>query len=935
MWIGVLGRLIVRDRDSELALSPGKQRIVLAALALRADRVVTLDELADVVWDGHPPGSAPVTLRNYVRRLRHALGTTIAGRIETQSSGYLLRLGPDEFDVTSFEYAVRQADAAGAARRWPDAARWAKAAIALWRGDPLADIRSATLHERHDEQLRQLRLRAIEWTGETALELGRHREVILDLYAATRDYPLNETLYAQLLLSLYRSGRAAEALDVYARARQILTDELGVDPGPTLRALYRRILTEDPALLSPGPVDAATVIGGREADDRVIPRQLPAAPLHFTGRTTEMDALTAWSRRTGTLVISAMGGMGKTALAVAWAHRSSAFPDGQLYVDLRGFGPQGSPLRPTEALRGFLTGLGVPFDQIPASTDDQAALYRSLTAGKRILVILDNARDADQVRPLLPGGAPAKTLVTSRSTFTSLVAAEGAHHLRLDVLTAADARDMLTRHLGAARLSGQDLAVQELITRCAGLPLALSIAGALAATTSRSVAAIVAELRGSHRLDALDAGDSTTDVRAVFAWSYRALADPDRRVFRLLGVLPGPDASGTAAAVLVGLDESQFAAHLARLHAAAFVMVRADGRIALHDLMAAFAAEVADCDQPAASLAAARRRLVTWYLRTTVAASRVVNPRRSQIEPDYGAEAVTPGAFASYDAALHWLEAERPVLVNAVAYAHAHDLPELAIGLALALLELFQLRRYWADWLSTHTIAIDCAVAGANREAEALLRTSLGNLHLAVARPEAALAQLNAAMAIRRDQGVAIPPDLIGTVGNAYIALGDIPTAVTYLRQSLALFRAQGSMSGETAALNNLGWAVQNTGEIEEAADLFRQGVELAVRNGNVIYEGATLSNYGAALWRLGRTDEAAATLERALAVNRQTGNRAEEANAQATLGHIAHTAGHDAEARRRWTAARDIFAAIGHPRLAEVDAALAAPEALASRSHP
>jgi DNA-binding SARP family transcriptional activator/Tfp pilus assembly protein PilF len=926
MRVGVLGELVVSDGVRDVVVPAGHQRVVLAALALQANRTMSVDELADVLWDGRPPGSAGVTLRNYVRRLRGVLGNPAAERIVTQSSGYLLRLDEDEFDASSVERLLRLATAAAAAGRRADALRWAAEARTLWRGAPLTGVHSESLQRQHGERLRQLRLRTLEQDIECALQVGRHREVIADLFTLARDHPLNERFHAQLVLALYRAGRRGEAVDVYARARAVLREELGVEPGPALHTVYQQMLAGDPALDAP---TTPTVVGRPDEVPVVVPRQLPPAPRHFAGRMEELAALTGWSASSGAVVISAIGGMGgigKTALAVTWAHQSAAeFPDGQLYVNLRGYGPQAAPLPAEDALRGFLDVLGVPPTAIPSSLDAQVALYRSLVADRRVLVVLDNARDAEHVRPLLPGSATCMAIVTSRSTLMSLVAAEGARHLSLDVLDAAAARDLIERHIGGERLDDEADAVDELIELCSGLPLALSIVGARAATTPRHrLATLVDDVRAGHRLDPFDAGDPATDVRAVFLWSYRTLDDTARRVFRLLALHPGPDASVAAVVRLIGLAERACRATLDELRRAYLITQRPDGRIAMHDLLASFAAERVDADEPPEQVEAARRRLLTWYLRTAVAASRRVNHRRTQRDAEPGPLDHPPLSFDTYDDALRWLEGERTVLIAAVSDASSHGLPEIAAKLPLAMLEMFQLRHYWDDWRDTHTIGVTAVAATGDWETEAILHTSMGNLCMATGRMEAALTHLDIATDIRRGQGEAVPPDVVGTIGNIYIALGQIPAAVTYLRRSRQLYHEQDNVDGEAAALNNLGWALQIDGQIDEAAELFRQAIDLSRRTGNAIYEGAGLSNYGGALWRLGRTADATTVLDHAVALNRQTGNRTEEANAMATLGHVAFAAGDYEQARRLWDAARATFAALSHPRIAEVDDALA-----------
>ena len=442
----ILGPIVVRAAGAVRPVQRGKQRVLLAALLLNANQAVSLDEIAEIFWGPAPPPSARVTIQNYVMRLRKALADTGGSRISTQSRGYMIRVAAGELDVARFEALLGAARAAARDSSWETAAAEASAALSLWRGEPLADVDSEALAARDVPRLAELRLQALEIRIDADLHLGRHAEVIIELQRLIPGHPLRERLHGLLMLALYRDGRQAEALAAYQHVRRLLVHELGTEPGTGLRELQQQILAVDPALIPrPGPElsqphvsiarqEAATISPPpAKRPARVVPRQLPVPVRHFVGRLDELAALDALldsvPASTGPVLAAITGtaGIGKSALALRWAHRAAdRFPDGQLYVNLRGYDPVGPPLDPFSAVRGFLESLGTPADAMPREPHAQAALYRSLLSGHRVLVVLDNVRDAEQARPLLPGAAGAMALITSRNDLTGLAAAEGA-----------------------------------------------------------------------------------------------------------------------------------------------------------------------------------------------------------------------------------------------------------------------------------------------------------------------------------------------------------------------------------------------------------------------------------------------------------------------------------------------------------------------------
>ena len=559
----LLGPLILADQAGDRVVPGARQRVLLAALLLSANVPVSRDALAEAVWDGCPPAGAAATLRSHVRRLRRALGPEAGARITARDPGYLICVREPELDVLEFEALCRDAGAARRAARWAEACAAATAALELWRGAALLDVRSQVLRDQFLPRLEQLRLHVLEDRTEAALRLGQHDRLVPELLDLTARHPLRERFWAQLMQALARDGRQAEALEAYRRARRALVGELGIEPGPELRLLHRQILAGDRALLAPPPAhdDTSQLAAGRP--DQVVPRQLPAAVPHFTGRDADLAVLNGLlgAARAGraAVVIAAVDGapgVGKTALAVQWAHQvADRFPDGQLYVNLRGYDP-GVPVTAGDALAGFLRTLGVLGSQIPDATEDRARLFRSRLAGRRVLVLLDNARDGDQVRPLLPGDAGCLAVVTSRDALAGLVATDGARRLDLDVLPVADAVALL-RSLIGDRPGADPEAAAALAGLCARLPLALRIAAEMAvARPSLPLADLAAEL-AADRLGFLDAGEDRAEVRAVFSWSLRQLPGEVARGFALLGLHPGQDVDVPAAAALTGTTVTQ------------------------------------------------------------------------------------------------------------------------------------------------------------------------------------------------------------------------------------------------------------------------------------------------------------------------------------------------------------------------------------------
>jgi DNA-binding SARP family transcriptional activator len=599
---GLLGPLEVIGADGrQIALPAAKQRVVLAALLLKSGGLVSVEELIERLWFADPPDGARGTAQAYVMRVRQALGP-LGELIRTVPGGYLLRTSPARVDVATFADLVRQADAAAArADRHTESVQLGRA-LALWRGAPLADIRSESLQLREAAELTEQRLRVWERRVHADLALGRHESLIGELYQLTRNHPLRERLWAQLLLALSRSGRRVDALVEYQILRRTLAREVGVDPCRELRDLNASILAGDP-----GSRRIPTATGAGSADGppssaptaAYRPCTLPPDVIGFTGRVEDTallcDRLAPSPDAAGApaVAVSGMPGVGKTGLAVHVAHRLRAsFPDGQIFLDLRGYAPE-PPVAVSRALASLLALLRVPRAQVPADPQDQAALYRALLADRRVLMVLDNAKDAGQVRPLLPAGGRCAALVTSRDRLPGLAALQGAFLHTVQPLGAADARTVLTTVLTGAVTDAQVLPT--LVDACAGLPLALRIAAANVLARPEAAPEYARQLRDGDRLEALRIdGEEEEAVHTSFMWSYAALTGTERRHFRRLAAIPGPDVSRRAARAAWQLDDAGTMRMLGRLCATGLLRQSDPGRYRLHDLLRCFARQQDD-----------------------------------------------------------------------------------------------------------------------------------------------------------------------------------------------------------------------------------------------------------------------------------------------------------------------------------------------------
>ena len=951
----LLGPVVVRCGGVAVPVPRGRQRAVLALLLLNAGRVVSVGEIAETLWGPAPPPSASATVRNYVKRLRRGLGNAGQPGIVTRSPGYMIRVDPGELDVARFEVLLDGARNSARGGPWEAAADQARAALALWRGEPLADVESETLALREVPRLAELRLQAAELRADAELRLGRHGVVIAELERMAAAHPLREHLHALLMLALYRDGRQAEALAAYQRARRVVVDELGAEPGAELRELHRQILTTGPVLtgLEPGllPPGDARLAGARPGP--VVPRELPGPVRQFVGRAAELAELTGMlerdsTQRSRTLVISAIAGMagvGKTALAMQWAHQvADRFPDGQLHVNLRGYDP-GQPMSAADALAGFLRSLGVAEQDIPAEAGERAARYRSLLAGRRMLIMIDNAGDVEQVRPLLPGSPSCVTVVTSRDALAGLVARDGARRLDLGLLPPAEAVGLLRALIGE-RVDAEPEATETLAGHCARLPLALRVAAERAAASpSVPLADVASELADQQeRLDLLDAaGDRLTAVRAVFSWSIRHLDDEAARAFRLLGLHPGADFDAYAAAALTDTTLRQARWLLDRLARAHLIEPAGTGRYGMHDLIRAYAADQAADQDSAQERGAALSRLFDHYLATAAVAAGTLF-RGDPDQPALPRPAGPMPPVTSPTAALAWLDAQRSTLVAVAAHAADHGWTGHAIGLAATIFRYPDVGHF-TDAAAMHSHARRAAAQSGDRTAEAAALTMLGAADAAQGRLRQATSHLEQALTLCREDGdrigearalgnlgmvdycqgryqqsagrhrkaLAIYLDVGNHAGQARelhalgivdLRQGRYEQAAGHLWRSLGLFRDAGLRSGEALVLGHLGELELRQGHYVQAAGHLRQSLGLGREIGNRPCQARALAGLGFSELRQGRRQQAIGHLRQSLALHSQSGNSSGQAEALNGLGEAFLAASQVGQASARHAAA-------------------------------
>jgi DNA-binding SARP family transcriptional activator/tetratricopeptide (TPR) repeat protein len=901
--VRVLGPVQFCIGSEVVDVGPPQRCLVVAALAADAGRLVSQETLLSRVWGPSLPRQAWRTVQAHIATVRGLLKRADASgqaavMLMRRRGGYVLDVDPDLVDVHRMRRLVARA---GDARRvaTEQLALW-REAVGLWAGEPLAGLRGEWVAQARQAWYGEYRDATLGW-AHAEIEAGNPTAVFGRLNDLIGRYPLVEALPAMLMRALYAAGRRTEALACYAASRQRLDEELAEKPGPELQAVYHAVLRREADLPPPSP--------GLPAGS-AVPAQLPADLRGFAGRADQLAQLDAIAATLGheptAVVISAIAGtagVGKTTLAVRWAHRAArSFPDGQLYVNLRGFDPDGSVVDPAEAIRGFLDALAIPPERIPAGREAQAALYRTLLADKRMLILLDNARDTAQVRPLLPGAPGCLVLVTSRDRLTSLVAATGAHALAVDLLTDDEARDLLTRRLGARRVDAEPDAADTLISRCARLPLALAIVAARAATHPHLPLADLAAELAEDRLNALADIDPSIDVRTVFSWSYTTLTPPAARLFRLLGLHPGPDTSAAAAASLAGLPPSEVRPLLTELTTAHLIVEPTPGRYTLHDLLRTYAAELVHRIDLADQHHAATRRILDHYLHTAHHASLLLHPTRDRIALIEARAGITPEHLTNYEQALAWFTTEHPVLLAAVNHAAAIGLDTYTWQLAWVVADFLYRRGHWHDVVVTQHAAVAAAERLADPAAAALTHRFLARAYAFLGCHDDAHTHLRHALD-RSDRA----GDQVGLAHShtdlafLYARLGRHIDALHHSEQALDLFTTAGHRAGQASALNSAGWFYSQLGDQQKALRYCQQALSLLHELGDQRGQAGTWDSLGYIHHHLGHHTQAIACFQDAIDLYHHLGDRYGLAETLTHLGDTHHTVGETEAARTVW----------------------------------
>lgn len=919
MEFAVLGPLVVRAGSTSLTVTPAQARL-LALLLCQPNQLVLADTLADALWGDESSG--PSRLQVLVFRLRKTLGD--ADRVQQHQGSYRIQVGPGELDVDQF-LVLRRAGAAALAAGDPDeAVRQLRAAAELWRGDPFTGLDDLPLIASEVVRLRSERLAALEDLYDAELQRGSAANIVTELSDLAAAHPLRERLTALHVLALHHSGRRAEALSAYQRARAHLLEELGLEPGPELRQAQATILAGDDETGAP-----RTPAGKQGGTDVVRPQQLPPDPAGLIGRSVELAELTrlvdGHGAASSPLVIAIDGsaGIGKTTFAVHAAHLvRKRYRDGQIFVDLRGYSA-GEPVDPPAALRTVLQALGVPPNAIPAELDERSAMLRSYLAGKQLLILLDNVRGADQVRPLLPA-SDCLLLVTSRNQLRGLSIQDNAHRITLRPLGEQAAIGVLTSAVGRQRADSEPAAMSLLTELCGRIPLALRIAGERASRfADHGLAELAEELSDEHqRLDHLgDFDDRAADLRAAFSWSYRTLTTDDARTFRLLGLYPAGTIGLPAAAALSGVSVSQMRRSLDRLVAHHLVEQPQRGRFTLHDLLRLYAAELVAERDPAPAVEAATRRLLDWYLHNAAVAGGKVRPRAS-VNPVVGPADpnIVSHEFAGPVEALDWFENERQVLPDLLRRAADHGFDDHAWKLAWTLLPFYSIRMHLDDWRTAATIGRLAADRLGDPRAVLFTANNQGIMHLHSSRLDESREAFATALEMARQLGDhAREATSLSNLGLVAATRGDHEQAIEHYELALvAEAEAEPGLAVFTTWLN-LSASHGASGHFREAIRYGELAVAYFRENGNTAYEAQALANIGEGHLSLGDFDLARSYCEQSLDLFGTLEAKHGKANTLIVLGRAHEATGAVEAAARVWEEAYDLLHEAGDPREAEV----------------
>jgi DNA-binding SARP family transcriptional activator len=907
--LGLLGPTALTVSGRDVPVPAGRQQVALAALALEAGHPVSTSSLVDYLWGEQPPAQVRQSLHTTMARVRKLVGVDA---VVARGGGYALDLPEEAIDVHRFR---RRVAAARTAVDPDEEQRALSEALELWRGQPLEGVESDALCGQHVYPLTEEWFAATERLVELRLQAGDAAETVGELRGLIARHPLRESLWRMLMLALAASGRQADALAAYQEIREALRDQLGVDPGPDLMATHAAVLegtnvvprAREPSSPAPPPV----------------PRQVPAAPRVFAGRNDELAALDgladAWAAddgRTTVAVLDGAGGMGKTALALHWAHReASRFPDGQLYLNLRGFGP-GEPVDPSWAAGALLSTLRVADGDIPATLEARTAMLRTSLAGKRALVVLDNARDAEHVRPLLPG-SDVFVVVTSRNQLRGLVSREGAQRVTLSPLSATASQALLTAIAGATPSE----AIDELAQLCGRVPLALAVAAErLARAADPDPTDLLVDLRDEQgRLDVLSGGDDLTiDLRSVLSWSYRTVGEDAARVFRLLALAPGPDISAPAAAALSGLSEGAVRRLLDQLCAAHLLEERPGRRYEQHDIIRSYAAELARSHGDAERV----KRVLHWYT-AGAANATIAMGAHQELTVDEHPE-LAPLSFDDRRSALDWMDDERPNLVDAVWLAARVGLDRCAWQVAASLNRYFNLRRPWDHRIPMLECGLACARRAGDRFGEAILLSCLTDAHYYLGEHARSVELSRQALSIYEELD-----DHVGqlgmhtNIGMTLTTSGETEAALEHHRKAAEASEAIDDLSIRALAVANLAGGYLAAQRYAESIEAAEEAIVAARVTEDTFVEIDAVETLGQAELGLGSHTEAIAHFQRALEGYR-TLDHPNEAAALHHLGQAHLAAGHPDRAREAWRRALARASELGDPLAVQLKSDLA-----------
>ncbi|MEV2231431.1 BTAD domain-containing putative transcriptional regulator [Streptomyces phaeochromogenes] len=877
--------------DSRPVRLTGRQRALCAALLLNANHVVSVDRVIHYVWNEHLPQAAAARVRALVAEIRRALGPAGAHLLRTQSPGYLMSATADELDLLEFEAQIKDGSAAAARGDWEKACACHERALTLWRGDPLPDLSAAA--ER--EHLRELHLTALEGRAEAEIALGRHRGAVAELVQLTAAHPLREHPHALLMQALQLDGRTSEALQVYARLRGRTIDELGIEPSAETNVIHQRLLAGETAAHRP------TRSAIRTKQPR-IPRQLPPATGRFVGREEELGVLDDCRRNAAPIaLIVGPAGVGKTALGLQWAHRTAdAFPDGQLFLDMRGF-DDADPMTPQEAVPLLLQGLGCGPRDIPVGLDAQTALYRTLLADRRALVFLDDVADPSYARQLLPGTGGALTLVTSRAKLSGLVTLDGAYRLTCGVLKSSEALELISEAAGREVVAADPAAAARLAELCDHLPLALCVAGSwLGDRRPDSIRSYVSELADRGRLARLHVeGEDNVAVRAALDLSYGTLPADTRRAFRSLGLTPGTGRSTSAAAACANLDVARMG-DLLRVAARVHLLQEVEGgRFTWHDLVHEYAGQRALAEDGPLERHAAIERLLHHYLGGigNVAKTCGLYVSQHRIEAVEGA---SPREFSNSEDAYAWFDSEWDDIAAAVSHAAERGPLHYAWRLVDALQDLLHHRRPMSAWIRLAELVRSAAEGGGDRIGQATMSLSLGHARWRLGDLTGALDEYESAQNLARSSGWqhGEAASLQG-IGVTVKMLGAPERALPHYRRSIAIYRDLGNSRGEAVILINMASAAHVLGRLAEAESALLSALPLVSSAGQPLkhLHAMALVNLGLVLQKQAKLREAMAALRESFGISQDSGSAYAEAVTLEALGRVHRDAGRDERA--------------------------------------